>query len=133
MPLLPARRLLVVTLTCLLCAPALAQPAPAATQPLPDLPVGIRTQPLSTGAQTGRVDIPVAEGDTPVSIRSVQPDSVDASAYRIAFAVLDRNGDGFIDHDVAAAHPALNDEFKALDVQRRGRLDRSDLAGWLID
>ena len=113
-----------------------ARPAPgnpAQTQAMPELPVGIRTQPLSTGAQTGRVDIPVAEGDTPVSIRSVQPDSVDASAYRIAFAVLDRNGDGFIDRDEAAAHPALNDEFKALDVQRRGRLDRSDLTGWLID
>ena len=123
----------VILLATLWPASALAQRAPAATQALPELPVGIRTQPLSTGAQTGRVDLPVAEGDTPISIRSVQPDSVDSSAYRLAFATLDVNGDGYIDRDEAAAHPALHDEFKALDVQRRGKLDRSDLAGWLID
>lgn len=114
-------------------ASAFAQRVPADTRALPERPVGIRTQPLSTGAQTGRVEIAVAEGATPISIRSVQPDSVDARAYRIAFAALDFNGDGFIDRDEAATHPALHDEFKALDVQRRGKLDRSDLAGWLID
>ncbi|MGN0858762.1 MAG: EF-hand domain-containing protein [Stenotrophomonas sp.] len=129
-------------LLALLPALALAQavpatrPAPASpvqTQAVPELPVGIRTQALAAGEQTGRVEIAVAEGDTPVSVRSVQPDSVDASAYRIAFATLDTNADGFIDRDEAAAHPALHDEFKALDVQRRGKLDRADLAGWLID
>ena len=106
---------------------------PAQTQAMPELPVGIRTQALAAGQQTGRVEIAVAEGDTPVSVRSVQPDSVDGNAYRIAFAALDTNADGFIDRDEAAAHPALHDEFKALDIKRRGKLDRSDLAGWLID
>ena len=113
-----------------------ARPAPgtpAQTQAMPELPVGIRTQSLAAGAQTGQVEIAVAEGDTPVSIRSVQPDSVDTAAYRLTFATLDTNADGFIDRIEAAVHPALNDEFTALDVQRRGRLDRSDLAGWLID
>lgn len=113
-----------------------ARPAPgnpAQTQAMPELPVGIRTQSLAAGAQTGQVEIAVAEGDTPISVRSVQPDSVDASAYRIAFATLDTNADGFIDRDEAAVHPALNDEFKALDIKRRGKLDRADLAGWLID
>ena len=126
----------------LLPALALAQAVPAArpapgtpaqTQAMPELPVGIRTQSLAAGAQTGQVEIAVAEGDTPVSIRSVQPDSVDTAAYRLTFATRDTNADGFIDRIEAAVHPALNDEFTALDVQRRGRLDRSDLAGWLID
>lgn len=129
-------------LLALLPALALAQatpttkPAPASpaqTQAMPELPVGIRTQALAAGEQTGRVEIAVAEGDTPISVRSVQPDSVDGNAYRIAFATLDTNADGFIDGDEAAVHPALNDEFKALDIKRRGKLDRSDLAGWLID
>ena len=111
--------------------PALA--SPAQTQAMPELPVGIRTQPLAAGEQTGRVEIAVAEGDTPISVRSVQAHSVDGRAYRIAFAALDTNADGFIDRDEAAAHPTLHDEFKALDVQRRGKLDRADLAGWLID
>ena len=111
--------------------PALA--SPAQTQAMPELPVGIRTQALAAGEQTGRVEIAVAEGDTPISVRSVQAHSVDGRAYRIAFAALDINADGFIDRDEAAAHPALNDEFKALDVQRRSKLDRADLAGWLID
>ena len=113
-----------------------ARPAPgnpAQTQAMPELPVGIRTQSLAAGAQTGQVEIAVAEGDTPVSVRSVQPDSVDASAYRIAFATLDTNADGFIDRDEATMNTELNDEFTALDVQRRSRLDRADLAGWLID
>lgn len=136
-------RRLPLTLTALLApAVALAQALPnahpgtanpAQTQPMPELPVGIRTQSLATGEQTGRADIPVAAGQTPVSVRSVQPDSVDAHAYRISFAALDRNADGFIDRDEAAAHPALDDEFKALDIKRRGKLDRSDLAGWLVD
>ena len=113
-----------------------ARPAPgtpAQTQAMPELPVGIRTQSLAAGAQTGQVEIAVAEGDTPVSVRSVQPDSVDTAAYRLTFATLDTNADGFIDRIEAAVHPALNDEFTALDVQRRSRLDRADLAGWLID
>ena len=33
----------------------------------------------------------------------------------------------------AQANPALADEFGALDVKRRGKLDRADLAGWLTD
>lgn len=117
----------------LLCTTALAQPQPAQTAAVPEVPVGIRTQALARGEQTGLVALPVAPGQTPVSIRSVQPDSVDAGAYRLAFATLDTNADGFIDRDEAAAHPALNDEFKALDIKRRGKLDRTDLAGWLVD
>ena len=134
--------LILTAVFALLPALALAQAVPAArpapgtpaqTQAMPELPVGIRTQSLAAGAQTGQVEIAVAEGDTPVSIRSVQPDSVDTAAYRLTFATRDTNADGFIDRIEAAVHPALNDEFTALDVQRRGRLDRSDLAGWLID
>jgi hypothetical protein len=128
-------RLLATTalLAALLPGSVLAQRISADTQALPELPVGIRTQALPTGAQTGQVDLAVAEGATPITIRSFQPDSVDSGAYRVAFAVLDINADGFIDRDEATVHAALNDEFKALDVKRRGKLDRADLAGWLID
>ena len=126
--------LLSAGLIMLLPASALAAGGvPAQTTGVPELPVGVRSQPLAVGEQTGKVDIPVAAGDTPISIRSVQPDSVNASAYRISFSQLDTDADGFINRDEAAAHPALNDEFKALDGKRRGKLDRNDLAGWLID
>jgi hypothetical protein len=46
---------------------------------------------------------------------------------------LDVDGDGFISRAEAQANPTLADEFNALDVKRRGKLDRADLAGWLID
>lgn len=139
MPVLPVIAIALLALTPALAvaqglpAPRAAPANPALTQPLPARPVGIRTQALAAGEQTGRVEIAVAQGDTPVSVRSVQPDSVDATAYRLVFAALDRNGDGFIDRDEAAVHPALADEFTALDGARRGKLDRADLAGWLID
>lgn len=120
--------------TVLLPAVAGAQSSvPTQTQAMPELPVGIVSQSLSRGEETGRVILQRGGDDVPVYVRSVQPDSVDGSAYRVAFASLDANGDGYIDRSEAAAHPSLHDEFKALDIQRRGKLDRADLAGWLID
>lgn len=106
---------------------------PARTQAVPELPLGILARPLPRGEETGRVILQHGADEVPVYVRSVQPDSVDGSAYRIAFAALDADGDGFIDRDEAAAHPPLADEFNALDTRRRGRLDRQDLAGWLTD
>ncbi|MFX7784963.1 hypothetical protein ABTJ92_22335, partial [Acinetobacter baumannii] len=61
-----------------------------------------------------------------------EPSSV-VGQYRIHFTVLDVNGDGFISREEAQANPALTDEFNALDVKRRGKLDRADRAGWLVD
>lgn len=120
--------------TVLLPAGATAPPSrPAMIQAAPELPVGIVSQPLSRGEETGRVILQRDAGQAPVYIRSVQPDSVEGALYRIDFAALDANGDGFIDRDEAAVHPALADEFNALDTRRRGRLDRNDLAGWLTD
>ena len=65
-------------------------------------------------------------------MRSLEPSSV-VGQYRIRFSDLDVNGDGFISREEAQANPALADEFNALDVKRRGKLDRADLAGWLVD
>lgn len=109
-----------------------APATPAVSSPLIATPVHVRTQPLATGAVTHQVTLPVAEGDAPVTVRSIQPDSVTGN-YRINFDALDVDGDGFISRDEAQANPALADEFTALDTQRRGRLDRSQLAGWLLD
>lgn len=109
-----------------------APATPAVSSPLIATPVHVRTQPLATGAVTHQVTLPVAEGDAPVTVRSIQPDSVTGN-YRINFDALDVDGDGFISRDEAHANPALADEFTALDTQRRGRLDRSQLAGWLLD
>ncbi len=71
-------------------------------------------------------------GEAQVTVRSLEPSSV-VGQYRIHFAALDVNGDGFISREEAQANPALADEFNALDVKRRGKLDRADLAGWLVD
>ncbi|KAF1014701.1 MAG: hypothetical protein GAK31_02188 [Stenotrophomonas maltophilia] len=121
--------------TALAAASAAAQttrPAPAQSAPLRDDSGVVRQQPLASGRVTGSVDIPVAPGDTPVTVRSVTPSSV-VGEYRLHFAALDVDGDGFISREEAQANPALADEFNALDVKHRGKLDRDDLAGWLID
>ncbi|WMJ67896.1 EF-hand domain-containing protein [Stenotrophomonas sp. 24(2023)] len=109
-----------------------SRPSPAQSAPLRDDSGVVREQPLSAGRVTGSVDVPVPLGDTPVTVRSVTPSSV-VGQYRIHFAALDVDGDGFISREEAQANPALADEFNALDVKRRGKLDRADLAGWLID
>jgi len=105
---------------------------PALSQPLRDESGVIRQQPLAAGKVTGSVDIAVPLGETPVTIRSLTPSSA-AGQYRIHFAALDVDGDGFISREEAQANPSLADEFESLDVKRRGRLDRVDLAGWLLD
>lgn len=129
------RRSSLILLLTLLPTLVLAQvrtPAPAVSEPLREVPSGIRSQPLSQGAVTHQVTLGAPVGEAAVTVRSVQPVSV-VGQYRIAFAALDLDGDGFISRDEAQANPALADEFNALDVKRRGKLDRVDLAGWLVD
>ena len=92
----------------------------------------MRTQSLSEGRVTHQVTLSAPAGEAAVTVRSVQPVSV-VGQYRFAFAALDVDGDGFISRAEAQANPALADEFGALDVKRRGKLDRRDLAGWLVD
>jgi len=125
-----------IALPLLLAAiPALAQsnrPDPAESQPLRDDSGVVRAQPLAAGRVTGSVDIAVPLGETPVTVRSVTPASA-SGQYRIHFAQLDVDGDGFISREEAQANPSLADEFISLDVKRRGKLDRDDLAGWLLD
>lgn len=125
----------IVLLFLLVATPAFAQqplPAAAQSQPLRDDAGRVRTQPLSSGRVTGSVDVPVPLGETPITVRSVVPASA-TGQYRVRFIELDVDGDGFISQDEAQVNPSLADEFKALDVKRRGRLDRTDLAGWLVD
>lgn len=125
----------IALLIVLAAGPALAEqsrPAPAESQPLRDDSGVIRAQPLAAGRVTGSVDIAVPLGETPVTVRSVAPSSA-AGQYRIHFAQLDMDGDGFISREEAQANPSLSDEFISLDSKRRGKLDRDDLAGWLLD
>ncbi len=124
-----------ILLYLLAAYPALAQsnrPAPAESQPLRDDSGVVRAQPLAAGRVTGSVDIAVPLGETPVTVRSVTPASA-SGQYRIHFAQLDVDGDGFVSREEAQANPSLADEFISLDVKRRGKLDRDDLAGWLLD
>lgn len=130
---LPRSAVLVATL--LASVPAMAQhgpSTPAQSQPLGPTGGAIRQQPLDAGRVTGSVDIPQPAGEAQVTVRSLEPSSV-VGQYRIRFSDLDVNGDGFISREEAQANPALGDEFNALDVKRRGKLDRADLAGWLVD
>lgn len=106
------------------------RPAPAVSTPLTEVPVNVREQPLSSGRVTHTVQVRTEPGQAPVTIRSIQPDTV-AGNYRIDFTALDLDGDGFISRAEAQANPALADEFNALDTARRGKLSREQLAGWL--
>lgn len=123
-------------LTILLASvPAIAQhgpSTPAQSQPLGPTGGAIRQQPLDAGRVSGSVEIPQPAGEAQVTVRSLEPSSV-VGQYRIHFAALDVNGDGFISREEAQANPALADEFNSLDRMHRGKLDRTDLAGWLID
>jgi hypothetical protein len=117
-----------ILIALLATAPAIAQqlpPMPAQSQPLGRTGGAIRQQPLDAGRVSGSVEIARPAGEAQVTVRSLEPSSV--------FAALDVNSDGFISREEAQANPALADEFNALDVKRRGKLDRADLAGWLVD
>lgn len=127
----PALTLLLCLLPVLVSA-QVHTPPPAVSEPLREVPASVRTQALSEGRVTHQVILAAPAGEAQVTVRSVQPVSV-VGHYRFAFAALDVDGDGFIRRAEAQANPALADEFTALDVKRRGRLDRADLAGWLTD
>ncbi len=134
MTVLRARLLLPLVAAGLLPAVAAAQstqrPMPAVSSPLQEVPVSVRAQDLATGRVTHAIVIDTPPGEAQITVRSIQPDSVIGN-YRIDFAALDVNGDGFISREEAQANPALADEFNALDTARRGRLSREQLAGWL--
>ncbi|MBN7850996.1 EF-hand domain-containing protein [Stenotrophomonas hibiscicola] len=126
---------LAMLITLLAAAPAVAQQlphTPAQSQPLGPTGGAIRQQPLDAGRVSGSVEIPPQAGEAQVTVRSLEPSSV-VGQYRIQFAALDVNGDGFISREEAQANPALADEFNSLDRRHRGKLDRTDLAGWLVD
>ena len=92
----------------------------------------VRSQPLANGEVTHQVQVRTAPGEAAVTVRSIQPSSVTGN-YRLSFAQLDTDGDGYLSREEASANPALADEFTALDTARQGRLGRAQLAGWLID
>lgn len=75
----------------------------------------------------------LAQGPVPATAEPLReaPDSA-VGQYRFAFETLDVDGDGFISRAEAQANPALADEFTSLDTLHRGRLDRSQLQGWLL-
>lgn len=102
----------------------------AASEPLREVPANVRSQPLADGQVTHEVHLATPVGEAPVTVRSIQPGSV-VGSYRIDFAALDTDGDGFIGREEAQANPALADEFDSLDTAHRGKLGREQLAGWL--
>ncbi|WP_337243774.1 hypothetical protein [Luteimonas sp. gir] len=121
------RRLLPAALIALaLPAAASAQVSTSALEPVAD-PPAVSSQ---TGRQTGVVTYEGADGQQ-VIIRSYEPRPATTSPYRIDFAALDVNGDGYISRAEARANPTLSAEFDAVDSNRDGRLSREELAGWL--
>lgn len=90
-------------------------------------------EPPALSSQSGRqTGVATYEHDgRQVIIRSYEPRTVSDGRYRVDFAALDADGDGYVSRAEARAHPALDAEFRAIDVNRDGRLSREELAGWL--
>ena len=120
------RSSIVVGLLALAAAPAFAQ---VTTSPLQqaDAQPSVSSQ---SGRQTGVVTMDRDDGRQ-VIVRSYEPRSAQADQYRVDFAALDVDGDGYISRAEAKPHPTLDAEFNAIDSNRDGRLSREELAGWL--
>ena len=102
---------------------------PASTQPLAPAPATPVEQPLQH--QTGMVVLEGPDGQRTI-IRSLEPRSL-VGGDRLDFAVLDADGDGSVDRNEAgAADRNLLREFDNVDANRDGRLDREELAGWIL-
>ncbi|MEN5061515.1 hypothetical protein [Luteimonas sp. TWI1416] len=120
-------RLLAAVLgVAILPAVATAQVSTSALEPVGE-PPALSSQ---TGRQTGVVTYDRADGQQ-VIIRSYEPRPATTSPYRVDFAALDADGDGYISRAEALAHPTLSAEFDAVDSNRDGHLSREELAGWL--
>lgn len=113
-------------LTLASASPALAQVTTAPLQQA-DAQPELSSQ---SGRQTGVVTMDRDDGRQ-IIIRSYEPRSAAGAQYRIEFAALDVDGDGYVSRAEARAHPALDAEFSAIDSNRDGRLSREELAGWL--
>ena len=63
-------------------------------------------------------------------VRGFEPDSI-VGDYRIDFVALDLDGNELIDRSEAKAQPTLDAEFRAVDSNNDGLLDRAELSGWM--
>ncbi len=104
--------------------------AQVSTSPLQAPEAGPPVASPTTGRQTGITTLGDAGGQQ-IIVRSYEPDAPQPGNYRLHFAALDGDGDGFINRAEAAAHPTLTAEFRAVDVNNDGRLSREELAGWM--
>lgn len=92
--------------------------------------IALLAAPALAMAQSAPDEVTLHQNGQTVHVTSVEPDSI-VGGYRIDFAKLDHNHDGYISRAEAKADPTLYAEFDAVDVHHHGRLSKADLQGWM--
>ncbi len=90
--------------------------------------LGIGTAGAQEAALPRTTLLQTAQG--PVTVRWGQPTQPDLSPFQSRIAGMDKDGDGMLGPQEAAADAALGRQFKLIDQDHDGKISARELANW---